>query len=423
MCKSELHWLNAPLMMAVCGSKGSDINISQMVACVGQQTVSGGRAPDGFVQRALPHFPRLSLEPKAKGFVSNSFFSGLTATEFFFHTMGGREGLVDTAVKTAETGYMQRRLMKALEDLHIHYDGTVRNSEGGVVQLTYGDDGFDPAEMEAAAGRPVHFARTLAHLTDAELNAARATDAPSAPRGAGRAAGRTAPRTSTRERAAAAAALAADVVAGRVRPAQPIGWARMAVVMGEELRDSEIYGGGAGGKPDAYIRTELEAFVHELGARYEGVGHAATDLDGSARLVDAETQLLLRTRLGCVTEAQLRAFTRKVTGRLHQSRIEPGSAVGAIGAQSIGEPGTQMTLKTFHFAGVASMNVTLGVPRIKEIVNGARNISTPIITAELERDDDVRTARIVKGRVEKTAIAGICSAVAIVVGPMEVRAR
>src|SRR5204862_6127653 len=77
-----------------------------------------------------------------------------------------------------------------------------------------------------------------------------------------------------------------------------------------------------------------------------------------------------------------------------------GSTVGAVGAQSIGEPGTQMTLKTFHFAGVASMNVTLGVPRIKEIINAAKMISTPIITAKLQNDTQVETARIVKARIE-----------------------
>ncbi|GJN02490.1 hypothetical protein PR202_ga19848 [Eleusine coracana subsp. coracana] len=92
----------------------------------------------------------------AKGFVANSFYTGLTATEFFFHTMGGREGLVDTAVKTAETGYMSRRLMKGLEDLSVFYDQTVRNASGGIVQFAYGDDGMDPAKMEGHDGKPLN---------------------------------------------------------------------------------------------------------------------------------------------------------------------------------------------------------------------------------------------------------------------------
>lgn len=93
-------------------SSGSKINVSQMVACVGQQIISGSRVPNGFQDRSLPHFPKGSKDPPAKGFVRNSFYSGLVATEFLFHAISGREGLVDTAVKTAETGYMARRLMK-----------------------------------------------------------------------------------------------------------------------------------------------------------------------------------------------------------------------------------------------------------------------------------------------------------------------
>ena len=110
------YWTNN-IGLVVFPRKGSFINISQMIACVGQQAISGKRIPNGFEDRSLPHFSRHSKVPAAKGFVANSFYSGLTPTEFFFHTMGGREGLVDTAVKTAETGYMQRRLVKSLEDL------------------------------------------------------------------------------------------------------------------------------------------------------------------------------------------------------------------------------------------------------------------------------------------------------------------
>ena len=108
-----------------------------MIACVGQQALNGKRVPNGFEDRALPHFERHSKIPAAKGFVQNSFYSGLTATEFFFHTMGGREGLIDTAVKTAETGYIQRRLIKAMESLMVNYDGTIRNAVGQLIQLRY----------------------------------------------------------------------------------------------------------------------------------------------------------------------------------------------------------------------------------------------------------------------------------------------
>jgi DNA-directed RNA polymerase beta' subunit len=108
-----------------------------------------------------------------------------------------------------------------------------------------------------------------------------------------------------------------------------------------------------------------------------------------------------------VTKPQLEAYIILLLDKYRKAKLEYGTAVGALGAQSIGEPGTQMTLKTFHFAGVASMNITLGVPRIKEIISAAKNISTPIITAKLENDTDVSVARIVKARLEKCVLEDV----------------
>lgn len=111
-----------------------------------------------------------------------------------------------------------------------------------------------------------------------------------------------------------------------------------------------------------------------------------------------------------VTAEQLKQFYALCLHKYTMAKVEPGTAVGAIGAQSIGEPGTQMTLKTFHFAGVASMNITLGVPRIKEIINASKNISTPVITAPLINDESEPAARVVKGRIEKTFLRDVCPA-------------
>ncbi|KAM0688504.1 DNA-directed RNA polymerase III subunit C1 (rpo31) [Conglomerata obtusa] len=400
-CINELGSMNSPIIMQACGSKGSKINVSQMVACVGQQIISGKRISDAFTcnslikkdskninqirensnkssnkafcnetnqmneeetsiksneelsknvpmidnkkldmksfenlfynlndkqddinskqdynkktsiinfvnknlletknvknnenlynndsqnkifssileinstkrtdlvstsnyvtnTRTLPHYdPTNSLSPLAKGFVCNSFYSGLQPSEFFFHAVSGREGLVDTAVKTAETGYMQRRLMKAMEDLKIAYDLTVRNAVGDIIQFSYEKDD--------------------------------------------------------------------------------------------------------------------------------------------------DTSVL------------------KIS--------EPGTAVGAIAGQSIGEPGTQMTLKTFHFAGVASMNITLGVPRLKEIINATKNILTPIIKAEIKTKSELEVhkkqfsilehAYYIKGRIDKTYLKDICSFITEVYGTKE----
>ncbi len=134
--------------MVSAGSKGTNINISQIMACVGQQNVEGKRIPFGFRNRSLPHFARDDFGPESKGFVSSNYITGLDPTEFYFHAMGGREGLIDTAVKTSETGYIQRRLVKALEDVMVRYDATVRNSQGGIIQFIYGEDGMAGEAIE-----------------------------------------------------------------------------------------------------------------------------------------------------------------------------------------------------------------------------------------------------------------------------------
>ena len=139
---------NRFVIMVNAGSKGSDINISQMISCLGQQTVDGKRIPYGFDNRTLPHYTKYDDSPTARGFVESSFISGLSPEELFFHAMGGRVGLIDTAVKTSQTGYIQRRLIKGLEDLKVEYDMTVRNNKQKIVQFHYGDDGIDTVRVE-----------------------------------------------------------------------------------------------------------------------------------------------------------------------------------------------------------------------------------------------------------------------------------
>jgi DNA-directed RNA polymerase II subunit RPB1 len=139
---------NRFVIMVNAGSKGSDLNISQMISCLGQQNVDNKRIPYGFESRTLPHFTKYDDSPAARGFVENSFISGLTPEELFFHAMGGRIGIIDTAVKTSQTGYIQRRLIKGLEDLKVEYDMTVRNNKNKIIQYSYGDDGFDPVKVE-----------------------------------------------------------------------------------------------------------------------------------------------------------------------------------------------------------------------------------------------------------------------------------
>ncbi len=137
---------NASVIMARSGARASMLNLSQMAGSIGQQSVRGQRLHRGYQDRTLPHFKRGDLGAKARGFVESSYKKGLNPTEYFFHSMGGREGLVDTAVRTSRSGYMQRRLINALEDLKVRDDGVVVDTGNNIIQFKYGEDGVDPTK-------------------------------------------------------------------------------------------------------------------------------------------------------------------------------------------------------------------------------------------------------------------------------------
>jgi DNA-directed RNA polymerase beta' subunit len=153
---------NRMTAMVRAGSKGGPINIAQMIACVGQQNIDGKRIPYGFEDRTLPHFKKYDDGAEARGFIENSFINGLSPTEFFFHAMSGREGLIDTAVKTADSGYIQRQLVKAMEDLVVQHDGSVRDANMNIAQFHYGEDGINSTKIESQS-------LDLAKLTDADI--------------------------------------------------------------------------------------------------------------------------------------------------------------------------------------------------------------------------------------------------------------
>jgi DNA-directed RNA polymerase subunit A' len=164
---------NSAVIMAKSGARGSMLNLSQMAGSVGQQAVRGERLRRGYQQRTLPHFKRGDLGAAAKGFVKSSYKTGLSPTEYFFHSMGGREGLVDTAVRTSRSGYMQRRLINALEDLKIEYDGTVRNTAGTIIQFLYGEDGVDPTR--SLRGRAVNVNDAITEVLGIDVGPERTT--------------------------------------------------------------------------------------------------------------------------------------------------------------------------------------------------------------------------------------------------------
>jgi len=140
--------MNFTLLMARSGARGSTVNIVQTAAVIGQETIMGERMERGYYERTFPHFRKGDISLEAKGFVSRGFKDGLTPFEFFFDAMNSRESLMDKSLKTRHSGYMERRLVGALQDLKVEYDGTVRDSSKRIIQFLPGEDGLDSSKVE-----------------------------------------------------------------------------------------------------------------------------------------------------------------------------------------------------------------------------------------------------------------------------------
>jgi DNA-directed RNA polymerase subunit A' len=161
---------NPAVVMAESGARGSMLNLTQMAGCVGQQAVRGERINRGYEDRTLSHFAPNDLSAEAHGFVENSYREGLTPKEFFFHAMGGREGLVDTAVRTSKSGYLQRRLINALSELEAQYDGTVRDTSDTIVQFEFGEDGTSPVKVSSADDGEIDVDKIADRVVEAEFD-------------------------------------------------------------------------------------------------------------------------------------------------------------------------------------------------------------------------------------------------------------
>ncbi|MGQ0376342.1 MAG: DNA-directed RNA polymerase subunit A' [Nitrososphaerota archaeon] len=281
---------NAGRIMATTGARGSSLNIGQMAGALGQQSRRGQRIIKGYSNRALPHFKENDDNPDSKGFVKSNYRDGLSALEFFFHAMGGREGLVDTAVRTQQSGYMQRRLINALEHIKLEYDGTVRDPHGHIIQFLYGEDGIDVAKSDHGEAFNVN----------------------------------------------------------RLIESQTI------VDSGKKATKEEIL---------------------ELAKKYTKTFNT--------RLGKIVTDALAESK---ISRDGVEKVCKKGLELYNKAKVEPGQAVGIVTAQSIGEPGTQMTLRTFHFAGIRERNVTLGLPRLIELVDARKKPVTPTMDIYLDQD-------------------------------------
>ena len=422
-----------------CGSKGSNLNISQMISCLGQQSVDGRRIPYGLDGRTLPHFTKFDDSPSARGFIDNSFISGLTPEELFFHAMGGRIGLIDTAVKTSTTGYIQRRLIKGLEDLMVSYDMTVRNNKGRIVQFSYGDDGIDTIKVEKL--NVPFLAMTMdelyAHYSfpiSASDGAAAASSTGSDSSGAG--ADNAFYSAYTKSAITRMKTQTEDLKRCSKRYTEALIRARDDIIMHvfKNRDDSKVHlpvgithlianvqGMQQINKNSLVDITPLEAFKM-IEASFDKLNTLSyskpTELFKAMFFYYmSPRELLLVKRMN---KKALTVLLELIVLQYKRSIVAPGEMVGMIAAQSIGEPTTQLTLNTFHNAGVASKaNVTRGVPRIEEILSLSENPKNPSITIYLKPDDelDKERAQELIPFIEHTKLVEIVSSVEICYDP------
>ncbi|KAF2033220.1 beta and beta-prime subunits of DNA dependent RNA-polymerase [Setomelanomma holmii] len=427
--QDSLKDYNNVVQTVVSGSKGSVVNISQMVALVGQQAVEGQRIPFGFKYRTLPHFTKDDYSPEARGFVENSYLRGLTPAEFFFHAMAGREGLIDTAVKTAETGYIQRRLVKALEDVMVKYDGTVRNSLGDIIEFIYGEDGLDGGIIERQSMDAIT-------NSDAEFETMYKMDVLSTDT----------PPLDPKKLAGA------NEFQGDVDIQRHLDEEFEHLKSDREFLRTMI---GDDANTSFQLPLNIERMVESAKARFKVKADAVSDLNPietirqvrevldslvvirgddalSKEAQDSATFLFkchLRARLAFkrlvqdngMTQQALTYVLGELKDRFLKAAVAPGEMVGVLAAQSIGEPATQMTLNTFHFAGVSSKNVTLGVPRLKEILNIAANIKTPAMiinqSEKYSTTEGQQQAKILRSKVELTTLRSLTHSVELYYDP------
>eukprot|EP01038_Epipyxis_sp_PR26KG_P008142 gene8142-11021_t len=430
--QKSLKERNAIKGTVMAGSKGSELNISQIIACVGQQNVQGKRIRYGFKQRTLPHFAKDDLGMESRGFVENSYLRGLSPQEFFFHAMGGREGLIDTAVKTSETGYIQRRLVKAMETVMARYDTTLRNARGCVMQFLYGEDGMDAQRIEKQVFDT--YAYTAAKFREAyhlDLSSERLGQMN---------------YIITKTNEPAYYIRPSIIEACRNDP-------ELRIMLDEEydqlLKDRIVLreimgcrGSGSESDPNTYLPVNIDRLIWNAQRQFRintqdpcslhprivvetvkklcsedlvvvrGKDPLSKEAQQNATLL---FQILVRSKLSAkrvlreyrLTEEALRFVLGSIVADFKGAIVHPGEMCGVMAAQSLGEPATQMTLNTFHNSGISAKNVTLGVPRLNEILNVGKNIKTPSLIINLKTRDDQSFALDVITKIEYVKLGDI----------------
>lgn len=369
---------NGLLELIDSGSKGTPVNLSQIVACVGQQFHMGQR-----IVKPLPHFHG-DDDAVSSGFVRSSYSEGLKPWEYFPHAQAGQEGLVNTAVKTADTGYLHRKMQKAQESMIVDRDLSVRTSHGQLLQQKYGDTGWDPRRVEYVLFPSLRSSddeldqgfSSLKYFSvqgccSMKLDTAAKIRWMSQKKQPGvrvkiqrEAALLKAERDSVRERLL----FTNGTVPRTVQSVVPFGriMKRAQFHEGEGQKISDLTPVEVVDTVNSFLQHLHDQHVrhHEkLGSVFPALVHSWF---ASARIVESG-----------ITSNGLRWALQQVERNVAAGTIAAHSPVGLVAGQSTAEPATQMNLNTFHFTGSQSAMVTMGVPRLKEIAEASENTRTP----------------------------------------------
>ncbi|XP_068131545.1 DNA-directed RNA polymerase I subunit RPA1 [Hyperolius riggenbachi] len=370
-------------LMVQSGAKGSTVNTMQISCLLGQIELEGRRPPLMPSGKSLPCFQPYDFAPRSGGFVTGRFLTGIKPPEFFFHCMAGREGLVDTAVKTSRSGYLQRCVIKHLEGLVVQYDLTVRDSDGSVVQFLYGEDGLDVPKTQFLQPKQFPFIcenyeviKQSKHLDEvlSKLDSEQANRHSQAIRKWKSKHPKPYPRLGafllySQKKMAAARAMCEpeQYENGREMAAKQL--AASWYSLDEKVRSKYVKRATylpdpclSAFRPDLYFGSVSESFQDKVDQYSRDLEQQDSSAYCKAKIPSDRLRTLLQLKW-------------------QRALCDPGDAVGLLAAQSIGEPSTQMTLNTFHFAGRGEMNVTLGIPRLREILLiASSNIKTPMMS-------------------------------------------
>lgn len=393
-------------LMVQSGAKGSTVNTMQISCLLGQIELEGKRPPLMISGRSLPSFPPHDVSPRAGGFIDGRFMTGIQPQEFFFHCMAGREGLIDTAVKTSRSGYLQRCLIKHLESLAIAYDHTVRDADHSVIQFAYGEDGLDVLKCQFLRKDQFLFLDTnsSAVVSQSVLDKLKDTDSK-------------------------------DVIKSLKSLKK---WKKKFGSPFEKVRTSGFTQFSYLTKKEIDLEdimpTDLtrDPYYWELEKRWRNLDEDEKQQYVRKKCPDPlPSKMSPEFKFGVISEqlddlvqsylkkrhasafdeyTEKHKFVDVMNAKYLESMAAPGEPVGLLAAQSIGEPSTQMTLNTFHFAGRGDMNVTLGIPRLREILmTASAKLKTPNMDIPFRDDipDLTKKAERLRQKLNRVTVADV----------------